>query len=50
MKKAINKLFGYTCVYEVNDKAGIVLFWVNGREQIWLGIDDFFDHFTTLND
>lgn len=49
MKKATNKLFGYECTYEVNVRANVILFWVNSKKQIWLGVDDFFDHFTTNN-
>ena len=49
MKKAVSKLFGYECMYEIHESANVVIFWVNGRKQIWLGIDDFFNHFTTLN-
>ena len=48
MKKAINKLFGYECTYEIHEEANVVLFWIDGRRCIWLGIDDFFNHFEKL--
>lgn len=48
MEKAVSNLFGYECTYRVHNSANLVLFWVNGREQIWLGIEDFFNHFTVL--
>jgi len=47
--KAINKFFGYTCVYEVHESSNTVRFWLYGKEQIWLGVDDFFNHFEKLN-
>jgi len=49
MKKAVSKLFGYECTYEVHSDSNVVIFWVNGRKSIWLGIADFFDHFTINN-
>lgn len=49
MKKATNKLYGYECTYEVYNSANVVLFWVDSRKNIWLGIADFFDHFMVNN-
>ena len=46
MKKATNKLLNYECEYYEVSEANVVLFWVDGRKNIWLGIADFFDHFT----
>ena len=46
MKKAISKLFGYECMYEVCESANVVIFWVGAKRHIWLGIDDFFKHFS----
>lgn len=48
MKKATNKLFGYECTYEVCSGTNVVLFWVNDKRQIWLGIDDFFKNFKII--
>ncbi len=48
MKTAKNRLFSYVCRYKVDKKANVVLFWRDGQRCIWLGVDDFFNHFEKL--
>ena len=48
MKKAVSKMFGYECKYEVHDNSNVVIFLVNGKKSMWLGVEDFFNHFSKL--